>query len=229
MTIATAGVALLGVFLSSWPLAIIGGAAFLGTLLFLSAKESQSRPEMRRSYDLSNENRTLIRPLEEIRKQIEAVVEQNRDMATVSVIGQEALTEADSIIEHGLKLLENRSQLKKTLRGRSEAEASLKQLQTNLASATSDTERGALESAIASRTAEIKSYSRVEQLIELIDGKMNEAVAALSELKAHLATGAAGARADAMAPEQLSEMVSRLKSLGKSFDEAESTLEMHNT
>lgn len=209
-----------------WPLVILGALIWIGTVA-VASMAGHKRPDLPHAAEMSPESRMLLRPLLESRDELAQVVSQNSDMPTVKVIGAEALQEAEAIVRHATNLVGIRMQLKKTLRGKSEAEVEKRSLEAKRDRATSDTERAALETAIAASVQEIGHYRGVEDAIAKVDGKLTEAQAALSELKARIAVGAAGARTDSLDEEELSSMVGRLRSLSKSFDEAESTLQEH--
>lgn len=209
-----------------WPLVILGALIWVGGVA-LASMAGQKRADGPHVAEMSPESRMMLRPLIQMRDDLAQVVSQNSDMPTVKVVGGEAVQEADAIVRHATNLVGIRAQLKKTLRGKSEAEVEKRSLEMKFARASTDTEREALSTAIAASTQEIGHYQGVEDAIAKVDGKLTEAQAALSELKARIAVGAAGARTDSLDQEELSSMVGRLKSLSKSFDEAESTLQEH--
>lgn len=208
------------------PLFMLAALAWVASVA-IASMSGRGTSESPHAAELSPESRMLLRPLTTARDDLAQIVEHNQDMPTVKVIGGEAIQEADTIIEHATKLLGLRTQLKKTLRGKSEAEVERGKLESKLAAADSDTERAALRAAIEATRQQGSHFDQVERAVSQIDAKMTEAQAALSELKARIAVGAAGARTESMEEEQLNDMVGRLKSLSASFDEAETTLQEH--
>jgi hypothetical protein len=209
------------------PLVILGAIAWVGSIAFMSMARQRPTSDSPHPAELSADSRMLIRPLVQLRDELATIVAQNSDMPSVKVVGTEALAEADGIVRHATSLVQIRTQLKRTLRGKSEAEVETRNLETKLERATTDTEREALQTAIAAHQQEAEHYKGVEDAIASVDGKLTEAQAALSELKSRIAVGAAGARTDGIDQEELTDMVGRLRSLSKSFDEAESTLQEH--
>lgn len=186
--------------------------------LVLWARKSQPRV----GTELGAEARWLLRPLRELRDQLSAIAERSSSDSTAPVIAREAVAEADHILESAQGLVRAREALKRGLKGQGEAETNLERLKRELPAATSDSERQSLESAISARESEIGAYASAKQRIADIDGKLRHAEATLSELKARLATGMVS---NTEATEQeFTDMVTRLKSLGQSFDEAEETL-----
>ncbi len=226
LPIVLAALAVGSLLLGSPLVAAVLGAAFLVTLAF-GAIRSSAHSDMPHPSELSGEAATLLHPLTKLRDELAEIVRQNGDLPEVKVIGEQAFQEAQTIVAGAVKMLSVRASLKKTLRGRGEAKVGSERLEQKLAEAQSDEERAALQSAIAARREEADQYGAVEQAIGKIDGKLREAEAALAELKARLATGAAQARTAGAGAEDLSEMVSRLRSLGDSFTEVESMIEVN--
>ncbi|MFW5697105.1 MAG: hypothetical protein ACOCX1_00925 [Fimbriimonadaceae bacterium] len=186
----------------------------------LAKNRSTSHPS-----ELAPDTRTLLAPFRELHRSLQEIVDKNRDVAEIKVVGELAIEESARIQERATKLLEMRSELKRTLYGQSEAKAGLIQLKERMVKAESDTERSSLESAIQAREQELEHYRQVEATMHEVDGKLREAEASLAELKARLATGAMGARASAIDAEDISGMVERLKGLSQSFSEAEEMIE----
>lgn len=230
-SIVTALVALVAVILplpiqAKWPIVALAGLGWIASLALASMSQMRNQ-ESPHPAELSPDSRILIRPIVQLRDELLQIVSQNLDMPAIKVIGTEALQEADGIVKHATSLVTLRAQLKKTLRGKSEAEIEQGRLKAKLENVSSEAERSALEAAIEATRQQASHYAQVEEAIAQVDGKLTEAQAALAELKARLAVGAAGARTETMDQEELTGMVGRLKSLSQSFDEAESTLQEH--
>jgi hypothetical protein len=207
------------------PLLLLGAIAWIGSVAILSMRSGQDG----HASEVSPEDRLRLRPIERLHAELTEIVKQNLDLPSVKVIGEEAIAEAGSVLDHARKLVKLRSDLERTLHRRSDAEIEIGRLREKARRSTQDAERRAYETAIEAHEKEIAHYASVERAITQIDGKLSEAQAALSELKARLAVGAAGARTEGIDPEELSTMVGRLKSLTQSFDEAESTLQVHRS
>lgn len=219
------GVVVLGLVLKSIPLAVLGGAAGVVALLFGSAQKAQESANPRLRYELSHEVRLEIKPMEDLRRQIEELVRQNDDIPAVKVIGNEALADAEGMIEQAIRLLTNRSKLRKMLYGKAGAARSLADLEQQRSEASDPQVIDSLDQAIRSRQLEIQSYSQVESALASLESKLSEAEAALASLKATLASGAASLRMQHSEPDALAELARRLKSLGTSFEEANASLE----
>lgn len=177
------------------------------------------------SAELGAEGRWLLRPLRELRAGLNAVAERPGISTEAAVIAREAVAEADAILERATIMLKAREELRGTQRGRGEAETSLGRYHRELTSAQSESERAAIQSAIDSRMRELDAYDRAEGQIKEIDGRLREAEATLAELKARLAT-ASLERAGSEQEDEFTSMVTRLRTLGQSLDEARDTLDV---
>lgn len=225
----TLGLLTLGLLLlpipAKLPLLLLGAIAWIGSVALVSMRGGQDE----HASEADPDERVLLKPIERLHDELIQIVEQNRDLPAVKVIGEEAISEAGAVLDHARKLVRLRSDLIRTLRRRSDAEVEIRSLRDKARRSTSDGERRAYETAIEAHEKEVAHYASVEHAITRIDGKLSEAQAALSELKARLAVGAAGARTEGLDPEELTTMVGRLRSLTQSFDEAESALQVHRS
>jgi predicted RNase H-like nuclease (RuvC/YqgF family) len=218
-----AGLVAWSLFMRQLPLAFLLGVLWAGAVATIAMRQAQHRPiEATPAHD---EARLLLRPLRQLHEELESLVAQSQDLTVIKVIGLEALTEATTILRAAEKLAMARNELKRTLRGRGEAEVSIRRLEQRLSVDGAEPEQAALRKAIEAHQAEIGHYVEVERGIATIEGKLSQAQAQLAELKARIAVAAAQARTDAVDSSELGEMVERLRSLGKSLTEAETMME----
>jgi len=175
--------------------------------------------------ELGAEARWLLRPIRELRDGLQKIAQDKSAATEVTVIAQEAVVEADAIYAKAFDLASAREGLKKSLKGRGEAETNLGSLERQLKLATTEGERTALDSAIRARQQELGAYDGAQKKIGEIDSRLSQATASLAEIKARLMTGAVhGGTLDGH-QDEFNDMVVRLKSLGQSFDEAQDMLE----
>lgn len=211
------GGAVVLVLLRQIPLAIL---AVLGLVVY--AFVTSARQQAEASLDeLPQDENTMIRPLRKLHADLEEFVKQNDGMTSVKVIGAQALSESRQLLDRAEGLIRTRSRLRDMLRRKSQTEMEMAKLEMKLSGAATPEERQALQSAVDAHRSEVAQYATVEASIGQIDSRLRQAEAALSELNARFAVGIAGAQADGSQASELGEIVSRLESLGKSFDEAE--------
>lgn len=213
------------VLLKSIPLVLIGATIWVGAVAVAVIKsggsDSQRAPH---PSELDAETRMALKPILALRDQLAALSSSSGGSADVSVIAKEAVAEANLLIDHAQKLAERRVALRRSLRERAEAELALSKLEQSLAAATTDGERSSIQAAIAARHEEIGHYADAERAVEQINSKLREAEASLSELKAKV-SAATAARSGDLDHEEVGDLITRLKSLSRSFDEAEELLQ----
>lgn len=212
------GVALIGLIFSQPAILVLGLAVWLGYVAFSTIKESGAH---KHDSDVSSEGRAILRPLKEMRGQIAKLVESFSDRAEISVIGREAIKEADALIEHTGKLVDVYDQIVTSLRGQSKAELEIKKLAKQIEDAEDGPYKEALVSSAVTRQNELDHYAKSEETKQRIVTKVKQAEMALYEIKSKLSVSAVGAETDDLHDDELEGMVSRLKSLSASFDEAE--------
>lgn len=219
----------LGLIVAGAAVAVLGRVdvgTLLGVLGFVGLA-AQSIVGNRRSIetgardDLTNEDHARLSPLRKLRKEIHAIVEAKRSDPTVAVVGSEAVQEADRIYDQCAQLLKVRRELNRAFGGRAAAERELQTLERDLASAATEVERSALASALEARKLEAAHYAHADNALERIEAGLRQAQAALSEMKARLATVSAGQLGSS---NDLEETLGRLRTLGTSLDEAEAWL-----
>lgn len=171
--------------------------------------------------ELGAEGRSLLRPLTESRRRLAELADRNRHLPEVSVISEEAVQEADAIIQHATKLIQNRQGVKALLRTRNEAQLSLGRLSREMEQTRSDAERASLQSAMAATQRQIEQYSELERKSDQILAQLRDAQAALASLEADLTSRAASQRMNIDERGELDEMMQRLRSLNRSLEEAE--------
>jgi hypothetical protein len=216
----------IGLFLLGQP--ILGAIAFIVWVSILALGSLRKTAELR-AEDVADmldpESRTLFAPVRRLTAEIEEIVSRNRDSAAIRTVGGEAETEARRIRDQIAHALTIRGELKRALRGQSLAERETNELGDRLKAATSDEERAALENAVAARQLELQHYLTVQSTLVKIDGGVEQAKAALSEMRARLSVGASGERAaEAVDSDDLRDTIGRMKALSVSFDEAEELL-----
>lgn len=205
---------IMGAILSAPLIVGIGFVLMTGAFIVLAARQTKSRWEEAGDQNLSNEARTLLRPLRRHRDDLHEFVKSNQNSPSIKVLGTEAAQEADHIVKQSIRLLTLRDQVKDLLRGQGEAQIELARI---------DASDPAFASARQAREAEISHYEKMALTLPRLDAEIAQANAALSEIKARLALSASQDHLNG--DQQLSETVARLKAIGASFDEAEAMLQ----
>lgn len=200
---------------------ILMGVVGLGILVGQTMRANRQQNDEASAITLGNEDQAKLSPLRRLKREIAEIVQSKVGDPTISVVGSEALRESERIYDQCAQLLLMRRELNKAFVGRSAAGRELENLERDLAAATSEAERAALESALAARKLESEHYAKADSAVERIEAGLRQAQAALSEMKARLATVSAG---ETGAATELEDTLSRLRTLGTSLDEAEEWL-----
>ena len=222
LPLSLAAVAALGLVFGQPGIAVLAMVGWVASLAYYSMRAAAAK---RHDSEISAEGRTMLRPIKELREEIAGYVRSFSDRPEISVIGGEALREADTLIAHTERLVDVRDDLTKALKGRAAAKRELARLRKRAKSSVSEAESRSLRSAVEARENEIERYKTVDAAMRRLVSNLQEAEAALSEIKARLATGAVGAQTDGLDTDDLAGMVSRLRTLSTSFDEAEEMME----
>ena len=196
----------------------------VGVVAFTSMRRTQSTRVPVAGEDLDPESYTLLRPLRKLEGEIAQLVEGNKDSATVSVLGKEALDESRRLLEQASKSLSIRADLKRSLRGEYDAQKQIDDLKAKAASAATPQEKESLEAAIEARNLEVSHYGTIRQTVAQIEGGLRQAEASLAEMKARLAVSASGEKVEQASEGDLRETIGRMKALSLSYDEAEQLL-----
>jgi len=200
---------------------VLLGVLAIGLLAIQTMAANRRQNDDPQTTDLGNEDQAKLSPLRRLKREIQEIVESKASDPTISVVGNEALRESERIYDQCAQLLLLRRELNKAFVGRSAASRELEHLERDLNAATSEAERAALESALAARKLESEHYAKADQAVERIEAGLRQAQAALSEMKARLATVSAG---ETGAGSELEDTLGRLRTLGTSLDEAEAWL-----
>lgn len=217
-------------------LAIAGVGAFInrpeavalgigGYLIVLAASAMRASAEIRRSQPVdmvSNENRSRILPLARLAREVSEIASKYESNPVIKVMGPQAKSDADRILEQSVRLLNLRDDLRKALASQQELERSIEQLRSSSESAQDGPQREMIEAAISAREEEQRQIERAKEGLKTVDAHLAQAEAALSELRTRLQLAAAGsAEVDA---DNMRETVTNLEAISASIDEAETIM-----
>jgi hypothetical protein len=219
-----AAIAGVGAMFTRLDLMLLFLIAAIAAAAIIAAREMRTQEDRLDPYDLDPETRILLRPIRRLHEQIEEVVNESTPSATLRILGPEALAESKRILDQSLRLLQIRSEMKRTLRGSYESVREKKKIAEQMEQATSEQERDSLNTALEARSLEQQHYQELEATIGRVDAGLRQAEAALSEMRARLAVAAKDTLEVSETDDELRESMSRLKALSTSFDEAEEML-----
>lgn len=199
-----------------YPLLVLAGGVIAGLTLFLATNRlTRERWETTGESDLSNESRTLLRPILRLQNELESLLSSATPSASVRAVSHEAMADARHITDQCLRLLKTRDRVKAALKGRGAVEMQLQRLE--------DAEGEAVDRVRAARLQELGHYTEAMQAIPRIDSQIQQAEAALAEMKARLVL-AVSRESGTDEAEGVREAVGRLRAMSATIDEAEDLL-----
>lgn len=211
-------------------MAIIGalGAALftlfvLVTFFALAVRKTRARGP--HASELDNTGRSLLSSLSSLRDSLASLVAELRDVPELKSLLDEVKRESDHAHEQASTLLEARTTLQRTLKGRATALQKLGEADSLLQNEKDPEARASLESALAARREEVAGYRMVEDRIRGIEAKLRQAEAGLAELQSKLVTATSLRAGSGEAESELGGLADRLRNLSGTLDEATELLE----
>lgn len=196
-----------------------------GYIIMLAASAMRSSAEVRRTQPadmVSNENRSRILPLARLAREVSEIAAKYAENPVVKVMGPQAKSDADRILEQSVRLLNLRDDLRKALASQERLEQSIEQLRSSSEAATAVPQKEMLDAAISARETELRQIERAKEGLMTVDAHLVQAEAALSELRTRLQLAAAGsAEVDA---DNMRETITNLEAISASIDEAETIM-----
>jgi hypothetical protein len=186
---------------------------------WMTVKNMRQVRDLASGEDLTPEARTMYRKVERLYTELQETAERNKDSAS-PFVAQEALMEGEKLLRQVSDALKVRDKLKREARGQYLAEKGISDLESRMATATSDEERTTLNTAIAARQTELGQYQTIQSAIDKIDSSLHQAEALLGEMRARVAASATGGTGEE-GVESLREAIGRMKALNASVEEIE--------
>ena len=200
------------------PLLFAGAVGWLATVAYLSFKQSSRR---RHESDITAAGRRLIKPLVAARAELDKAIRSGVLRPEFSSISQEALREADAIIEQASRRIEEYDELSRTIKDKKSAEYKLAQLEEKLAGQMSDEERRSLVSSISSWRGVLDRYEEIGAGMAKIESTVNSAADAMVDVKDRLLYTGQSSGVEDLDDDDLPGMVDRLKTLTATIEEAD--------
>jgi hypothetical protein len=206
-----------GALLRQPAIAALGVIMWIGGVATSSIKQSSDRHTGIRS----RHGRYLLQPIQKLHDDVRKLVEENKDNATVRVIGQEALAESGELLKRATALAELLHDSRSATTSLTNARQELAEVQKKMEASTDQAQRQTYQLAIDARQSEVDQYEKLLRSIDTAKGRLMDAEVAMTAIKAQLAASVLGGSTDGLTDEDLSGMVGRLKSLSSSLDEVE--------
>lgn len=176
--------------------------------------------------DLNAPSKTRLKPIVKLREGILQLVDQNAHNSTVAAIAGEMQLEVDSIVVRSIEILEAKKKVQKLAAGVFRSRAAVAELQSKLQTETDVEIKQSLESSLQSRSQELAALEQLELMQKRLEANLDEAEAALAELKAQVLRAAASSPEE-RAREELEpfeKITSRLRSLSDTMEQSIETV-----
>lgn len=208
-----------------YPLAVVAFLAFIGSLAIGQMRQGAGFRESDPSEVLDPDGRARYAKVRRLATEIEAIFEKHRDSTVTRMLGKEAREEVERIRRQVASALVHRAAIRKALAGRSMAEIEVAKLREKADAALTPEEKASLAAALEARQMELEHYSEAEQSLAKIDREVQQAEAALSEMKARFEVGVTVGQAEVATPlEEIRDTIGRMKAISVSYDEADEML-----
>lgn len=205
---------------------VFAGLLTLAVLVaFFRMASRRTRERAPHPSELDTTGRALLSSLQNLQESLGRLVGELRGVPELRSLLDEVEDASRHANEQAGVLLEARSALQRSLKGRATALQKLGEADSLLHAEKDPEARAALESAVAARREEVAGYRRTEDRIRGIEAKLRQAEAGLAELQSRLVAATAIRDSKDEAEEELGGLVERLRNLGHTLDEATEFLE----
>jgi hypothetical protein len=221
----SAVLAIVGLFAFSAAGPIIGGAllgaAGVLTMLAMKSKPAHTSPEIPTAADVSTPSKMRIKPIVKLREEIVGMLDGHKNNPVISAMAFDTRTEIDSIVLRATDILEAKRRIQRLAAQVFPSRAAVRALEDKLGWATGAA-KDSIDQALATRRQELKILEELEAETDRLDANLDEAEAALAELRSRLLKVIASSSEQAAAEEMdpLSGMTERLHRISSTMEES---------
>jgi len=222
----SAVLAIVGLFALRGAAGPVIGAVLLaaaGALAFVSLKPKvdDRRVDVPSSADVSTPSRMRVKPIVKLREEIVSMLESHRANPVISAMSFDTRMEIDSIVLRAVEILEAKRRIQKLAAQVFPSRAAVKALEDKLGWATGAA-KDSVDQALQTRRSELEILEDLEAEGHRLDANLDEAEAALAELRSRLLKVVASSSEQAAAEEMepLSGMTERLHRISSTMEES---------
>ncbi|GIV02496.1 MAG: hypothetical protein KatS3mg015_1326 [Fimbriimonadales bacterium] len=164
--------------------------------------------------DLHPYTRSKLQGIYRLHREIRRILSRNQQNWATAAVASEVKLAADDLLAQAYKLAETRRQVRDFLLPAREARLKLAELENSPAA----------QSVREALLNEIRQYESIEAKAEQLDKTLQEAEAALRELKSRLVVALGETTGSDASPDDLRDALRRTRSLGSAIEEAVETL-----
>jgi DNA repair exonuclease SbcCD ATPase subunit len=191
-------------------------------MLFHFSKGRVDRPSVPTSNDVSTPSKMRVKPIVKLREQVVNLIETNKSNPVVSAMAFDTLSEVDSIVMRAMDILDAKRRLQRLSAAVYPSRAAVETLENKVLRSTDSTAKMSIEQALNTRREELRILEELEAEAHRLDANLDEAEAALAELRTQLLkVVAASPKQQAMEEmDPLSGMTDRLRRISTTMEES---------
>jgi DNA repair exonuclease SbcCD ATPase subunit len=163
-----------------------------------------------------------VKPIVKLREQVVNLIETNKSNPVVSAMAFDTLSEVDSIVMRAMDILDAKRRLQRLSAAVYPSRAAVETLENKVLRSTDSTAKMSIEQALNTRREELRILEELEAEAHRLDANLDEAEAALAELRTQLLkVVAASPKQQAMEEmDPLSGMTDRLRRISTTMEES---------
>ena len=191
-------------------------------MLFHFSKGRDDRPSVPTSNDVSTPSKMRVKPIVKLREQVVNLIETNKSNPVVSAMTFDTLSEVDSIVMRAMDILDAKRRLQRLSAAVYPSRAAVETLENKVLRSTDSTAKTSIEQALNTRREELRILEELEAEAHRLDANLDEAEAALAELRTQLLKVVAASPEQQAAEEMdpLSGMTDRLRRISTTMEES---------
>lgn len=208
---------------SSVAIGVVALAAAAGILALAAfGGRGANTPNLPTANDVSTPSKMRVKPIVKLREQVIALLEANRTNPVVAAMAFDTQSEVDSIVMRSLEILEAKRRLQKLSGSVYPSRAAVETLEDKVLRASDATAKVSIEQALTARREELRILEDLEAEADRLDANLDEAEAALAELRTQIlkVVAASPERAAQEEMDPLSGMTERLRRISTTMEES---------
>jgi hypothetical protein len=197
-------------------------AAAFGILALARRAPAPSYRPVPTSADVSTPSKMRVKPIVKLREEVMGMIDSHRTNPVVSAMAFDTRNEVDSIVLRSLDILEAKRSLQRLTSTVFPSRAAVGALEDKLRRSTDAAARTSVEQALNTRREELRILEELEAEMSRLDANLDEAEAALAELRTQILKVVA-ANPERQAKEELdplSGMTERLRTISSTMEES---------
>ncbi|MDQ2986253.1 MAG: hypothetical protein M3R13_05965 [Armatimonadota bacterium] len=224
LALAGAGAVLAGTVSGILPI-VLGTATLVGAMWFylaVVARGQRSGPMVPSANDVSTPSKLRVKPIVKLREEVVAMLASHKTNPVVSAMAFDTQNEVDSIVLRSMEILEAKRRLQKLAASVFPSRAAVKGLEDKFARTSDEAAKASVGQALDTRREELRILEELESESNRLDANLDEAEAALAELRTRLLKVVASSSEQQAAEEMdpLSGMTERLHRISSTMEES---------